>query len=45
MMLDCSSPKKLLVKKLYSMEAFMAYANKKRMVKYDFKEFIVTQKK
>ena len=45
MMLDCASPKKLLVTELYSMEAFMAYANKKRMVKYDFKEFIVTQKK
>ena len=34
MMLDCGSPKQLLVVELNSMEAFMAAPDKKRLVKY-----------
>ncbi len=38
MMLDCGSPKQLLVVELGSMESFMAYPNKDRMVKFELKE-------
>lgn len=38
MMLDCGSPQQLLVVELNSMEAFMAYNDKKRLLKYDLEE-------
>jgi serine/threonine protein phosphatase 1 len=38
MMLDCGSPKRLLVVELNSNEAFMAYPNKKRLLSFDLEE-------
>lgn len=40
MMLDCGSPDQLLVVELNSMEAFMSYPNKNRLVKYELKETV-----
>lgn len=38
MMLDCGSPKKLLVAEMQSMTAYMSYPNKNRLVKYKLEE-------
>ncbi|HVI41865.1 MAG TPA: metallophosphoesterase [Anaerovoracaceae bacterium] len=38
MMLDAGSPRQLLLLELNSMEAFMAYPNKKRLVKYNLQK-------
>lgn len=38
MMLDCGAPKKLLVVELNSAEAFMAYPDKDRLVKFELEE-------
>jgi len=38
MMLDCGAPEKLLVVELNSMESFMIYPDKSRMVKYNLEE-------
>lgn len=38
MMLDCGAPNKLLVVELNSMEAFMAYNDKKRLLKYELQD-------
>lgn len=38
MMLDCGSPKQLLVVELQSMQAYMAYPNQERLVAYELKE-------
>lgn len=40
MMLDCGSPKQLLVAELNSMQAFMAYPDKDRLVKFELKETV-----
>lgn len=40
MMLDCGSPKQLLVVEMNSLEAYMAYPNQSRMVKYELKETV-----
>lgn len=40
MMLDCGSPRQLLVVELNSMEAYMAYPDKDRLVKYELKETV-----
>lgn len=40
MMLDVGSPRQLLVVELNSMEAFIAYPNKSRLVKYELKETV-----
>lgn len=40
MMLDCGAPNKLLVVELNSMEAFMAYNDKKRLLKYELQETV-----
>ena len=38
MMLDCGSPKQLLVVELNSRQAYMSYPNKDRLVKFELKE-------
>lgn len=40
LMLDCGSPKKLLVVELYSMESFIAKPDKKRLIKYELTETV-----
>lgn len=40
MMLDVGAPKQLLIVEMNSMEAFMAYPDKDRMVKYELKETV-----
>lgn len=40
LMLDCGSPKQLLVTELKSMEAYMAQVGKDRMVKYELEETV-----
>jgi serine/threonine protein phosphatase 1 len=40
MMLDCGSPKRLLVVEANSMEAYMAHPDKKRLLKYELKETV-----
>lgn len=40
LMLDCGSPKQLLVVELRSREAYMSYPDQKRMVKYELKNTV-----
>ena len=40
MMLDCGSPKRLLITEINSMEAFMAEPNKSKLVKFTLEETI-----
>ncbi|KKN67649.1 hypothetical protein LCGC14_0459080 [marine sediment metagenome] len=42
LMLDCGSPRQLLVIELNSMEAFMAYPDKKRLIKHELQETNIT---
>jgi serine/threonine protein phosphatase 1 len=41
LMLDCGAPKQMLVVELNSMEAFMIYPDKNRMIKYEMRETVL----
>lgn len=45
MMIDCGSPKRLMVIEANSMEAFMSSPDKSKLVKYELKETVIKKKK